>query len=364
MRHQPKLSPPAQSLALSLRRALGLAMLAVATALAGWHGAADAATRFVGPTSSQPMALTAGDELLAVANPDNNSVTIFDVRNDVNLKVAEVPVQSEPSGVAFLPDGASSTSRIPSAAPSRSSPTPQAAVGAPPQHITVGTEPYGLALTPNGKKLYVTNSRSNTISVIDTASDTVTKTITVNAEPRGLAITNDGDADDNDEMVYVTHFLSFPQAGKIDGQDDAKAGRVSVLSTATDAVTSVIALNPIADTGFKAAGRRARAHRASRQSGAGGLQVHHRRLSEPAQQHRHQGQLRVRAQHRRFAQWSGALRRQHAQPAVGAQPQHQPRTPGKRSTCTRRSGTRRRSRSCSSRSRGRSRSRTAPTKAT
>ena len=57
-----------------------------------------------------------------------------------------------------------------------------------------------------------------------------------------------------DEKVYVTHFLSFPQAGKIDGQDDAKAGRVSVLSTSTDTVTSVVAMNPIADTGFKALG--------------------------------------------------------------------------------------------------------------
>ena len=51
------------------------------------------------------MALTADDELLAVANPDNNSVTIFDVRNDSNVKVVEVPVQVEPNGVAFLPDG-------------------------------------------------------------------------------------------------------------------------------------------------------------------------------------------------------------------------------------------------------------------
>ena len=80
MRHQPKLSPPAQSSATNLRRALGLAMLAVATGLAGWQGAVDAATRFVGPTSSQPLALTADDELLAVANPDNNSVSMFDVR--------------------------------------------------------------------------------------------------------------------------------------------------------------------------------------------------------------------------------------------------------------------------------------------
>jgi len=39
------------------------------------------------------------------------------------------------------------------------------------KHIKVGTEPYGLALTPNGRKLYVSNARSNSVSVIDTKTD-------------------------------------------------------------------------------------------------------------------------------------------------------------------------------------------------
>jgi YVTN family beta-propeller protein len=100
------------------------------------------------------------------------------------------------------------------------------AISRPSKHIVVGTEPYGLALTPNGKKLYVSNSRSDSVSVIDTTTDTVIKTIFgVGPEPRGLAITNDGDADDNDEAVYVTQFLSLPVAGKVDGQDDAKTCR-------------------------------------------------------------------------------------------------------------------------------------------
>ena len=55
--------------------------------------ASEAATRFAGPISSQPLALTADDAFLAVANPDNNSVSFFDVRGDKNRKLAEVPVQ-------------------------------------------------------------------------------------------------------------------------------------------------------------------------------------------------------------------------------------------------------------------------------
>ena len=62
-------------------------------------------TRFAGPTSSQPLALTADGSFLAVVNPDNNSVSFFDLRSDRNRKLAEVPVQTEPNGVAFMPDG-------------------------------------------------------------------------------------------------------------------------------------------------------------------------------------------------------------------------------------------------------------------
>jgi hypothetical protein len=44
--------------------------------------------RFVGPTSSQPLALTADNAFLIVANPDNNSVTFFDLRADRNRRLA------------------------------------------------------------------------------------------------------------------------------------------------------------------------------------------------------------------------------------------------------------------------------------
>ena len=48
-------------------------------------------TRFVGPTSSQPLALTANGAFLVSANPDNNSVTFFDLRLDRTFSVAGQP---------------------------------------------------------------------------------------------------------------------------------------------------------------------------------------------------------------------------------------------------------------------------------
>ncbi len=45
--------------------------------------------------------------------------------------------------------------------------------------ITVGIEPEGVAVTPDGKHAYVTNFGSNTVSVIDTATNTVVATVPV-----------------------------------------------------------------------------------------------------------------------------------------------------------------------------------------
>src|SRR6201999_3226207 len=89
--------------------------------------------------------------------------------------------------------------------------------------VKVGSERYGLAVTPSGRKLYVANARSNSVSVIDTATYQGIRTIHDGGpEPRGVAITNSG-GDDSQETVLVTQFLSLPVDGKVDGTDDAKA---------------------------------------------------------------------------------------------------------------------------------------------
>ncbi|HUQ91902.1 MAG TPA: beta-propeller fold lactonase family protein [Bryobacteraceae bacterium] len=214
-------------------------------------------TRFAGPTSSQPLALDGNGTWLVVANPDHNSVTFFDVAADRNRLLREIPVGKEPNGVAVNPLGTrayvantvSGTISVLNIA--RNSPL----VARVAQEIKVGTEPYGLAMTPNGTKLYVTNRRSNSVSVIDTATNRVIKTIeNIGFAPTGIAITNNGDADDDDELVYVTQFFALPRPGRLDGEDDSKQGKVSVIRTVADEWEYEIDLLPIGDTGFKAAG--------------------------------------------------------------------------------------------------------------
>ena len=68
-----------------------------------------------------------------------------------------------------------------------------------------------MVLSGSGRKLYVTNTRSNTVSVIDTTTNKVTATISgVGPEPRGIAITHGANITDSNQVVYVTDFLALP----------------------------------------------------------------------------------------------------------------------------------------------------------
>jgi YVTN family beta-propeller protein len=80
--------------------------------------------------------------------------------------------------------------------------------------INVGSYPNGVAVTPNGEYAYVANYGSGTVSVISTASNTVTVTVTVGSNPWDVAIASNG------EYAYVANYGS---------------GTVSVISTATTA---------------------------------------------------------------------------------------------------------------------------------
>jgi YVTN family beta-propeller protein len=75
--------------------------------------------------------------------------------------------------------------------------------------IPVGSSPYGIALTPDGARAYVTNVVSHSVSVIDIASDTVLATIDTDllqghSGPSGIAITPDG------QRAYVANRFAFP----------------------------------------------------------------------------------------------------------------------------------------------------------
>ena len=51
--------------------------------------------------------------------------------------------------------------------------------------IGVGGDPAGVALSPDGRVAYVTNESGHTVSVIDTATNTITGTINVSPQSSG-----------------------------------------------------------------------------------------------------------------------------------------------------------------------------------
>ena len=52
----------------------------------------------------------------------------------------------------------------------------------------MGNSPEGIAITPDGSYAYVTNYGSGTVSVIDTSTNAVIATVTVGTDPYGVAL--------------------------------------------------------------------------------------------------------------------------------------------------------------------------------
>src|SRR5688572_3013391 len=205
----------------------------------GGNGGGNAAR--LAQSHSTTLALSHDSAYVWSVNPDSDSVSLLDVASDRNRKLAEVPVADEPRCVAITPDdkkvyvtnAVSGTVSVIDAGARHVVKT-----------IAVGTEPTGCALTLDGAKLYVANLGSNSVSVIDTHSDTLAKTITNAGEkPRAIAVAEIG----GQTKVYVTQFLAqlVDDARSIDqkeGRDDGREGRVTLIDAATDSVTKTIKL--------------------------------------------------------------------------------------------------------------------------
>jgi hypothetical protein len=127
--------------------------------------------------------------------------------------------------------------------------------------ISVGSNPKAVSVSADGKKVYVANYSSHNVSVINTATNTVLNTIPVSITPQGICASPDG------SKVYVSHnnsttvnvintttetvsdtIIGSGAEGVCFSQDGSKAyianwstNTVSVISTATNTVLATIA---------------------------------------------------------------------------------------------------------------------------
>ncbi len=153
-----------------------------------------------------------------ITNRESGNVSVIDTVN--NTVTATVPVKSHPFGIAVSPDGTKvyvanngddNVSVIDTATKNITSTVP---IGIDP----AGYFPFGIAVSPGGERVYVTNTykgcatktckgrkHSNkednhfSVHVIDTATNTVTDTVPVGSFPKGIAVSPDG------KKVYVTN---------------------------------------------------------------------------------------------------------------------------------------------------------------
>jgi YVTN family beta-propeller protein len=89
-----------------------------------------------------------------------------------------------------------------------------------------------VAVSPDGKFVYVAENYGNRVSVIDTFTNEVTDTITVGDSPSGVAFSPDG------KYVYVTNNGDMKVVAA--GGEKNYPSTVSVIDTATNTVTATI----------------------------------------------------------------------------------------------------------------------------
>ena len=172
---------------------------------------------------TQPSPPTPPTILLSVWVTNNNDNTVSRIDTATNTVLSTIAVGSNPLGIAVSPDGLSvwvandignTVSRINTATNTVTS------------TIGVGINPVGIAVSPDGLSAWVSNFGGNTVSRINTATNTVTSTIGVGINPQGIAVSPDG------LSVWVANF---------------SGNTVSRINTATNTVTStiVVGLGPV-----------------------------------------------------------------------------------------------------------------------
>lgn len=227
------------------------------------------------PSRGSSVALSPDDTRLVAANRTAGTASVFSVdwtNTQPDLaKIAEVAIGAEISQVVVHPSGdfalalSRADQKLVRIDDLRG--TPHAGASA-----VTGSEPTGLALTPFGDAAWVANWVDGTVTAFDVATMTVAHTVDLNAvlaasgrlgpvkgrpalaHPRSIAITNNGNALDDDEAVYVTDFYAHQKvAVAADGSnaDVAKAAVVYRISVKDPNDVQIIELPPMADMGFK-----------------------------------------------------------------------------------------------------------------
>ncbi len=161
------------------------------------------------PTNSSSIVFESrsGNDRLWSVNPDNNTVTAFDT--EMNAKLAEITVSSRPAALAIAPNGRlwvtnKDASRITIINTSDFSIAQTI-------NLKGGTQPHGIAFTPNGNDAYVALEGSGQLLRLHPSTGAIKSTLNVGPRPRHIGINA------NSSKVFVSLFVS----PKLPGEDTA-----------------------------------------------------------------------------------------------------------------------------------------------
>jgi DNA-binding beta-propeller fold protein YncE/cytochrome c peroxidase len=200
------------------------------------------------PSKSSAIAITGDNDLLVQVNPENDSISTFNANTGEKLK--EVPVGDEPVAVVIGPDD--DTAFVLNRADGTLSKITDLD-GNPDEADTLelGSEPTGLALSPTGKLLVVTEFGESRVALIDTEAMRELDSIEV-PNPRGVAISNDNDQDDDDEKVVVTEFYGRRISDEKEAKDDGRIGAVRIFDLGASSLSEAdtVLFNPEPDANF------------------------------------------------------------------------------------------------------------------
>lgn len=180
------------------------------------------------PVGAAPIGVAAAPGGRYVYITQHNADTVAVVSTNTNTVLAQISAGSKPMGVAVSPDGTRLfvTNFLTATASGAGSlwgngtlTVVDTATRSVLTTVTVGANPSGVAVSPDGNRVYVANSGAGTLSVVSTATNAVTSTITVGANPVGVAASPDG------QRVYVAN---------------GGSASVSVIDAAALTVTSTI----------------------------------------------------------------------------------------------------------------------------
>lgn len=193
---------------------------------------------------SSPIAVSPMNHTVWVVNPDSASVTVIDT-NLMTLTV-EIPTGEEPWALAVAPDGnyvyvADRATGEVSVIDTLSQTVAMT--------MSVGWELGGIALSPSGELGYVTSMATDEVVVLNMPAWQEVERIPVDHMPYALAVTDDGDGEDGDEQLYVTHLFAQQRPDGAEATDDGRQGVVTVIDLATAGVVTQTILSPD-ETGF------------------------------------------------------------------------------------------------------------------